>query len=80
MQSEADRIQRARNTTQQQPISRGPSAAEVREWHRREAEVQARIAELRRTPFYGVVAFDFLPTSCHRQPVLRVSRWHGKKQ
>ncbi|OAM43235.1 hypothetical protein A7Q02_00685 [Eikenella sp. NML97-A-109] len=59
MQSEADRIQRERNAVRQQPINRGPTAAEIRAWEQREAEVQAEIAELRRTPFYGVVAFDF---------------------
>ncbi|OAM35835.1 hypothetical protein A7P98_06440 [Eikenella sp. NML080894] len=44
---------------QQQPTYSGPTAAEIRAWEQREAEVQAEIAELRRTPFYGVVAFDF---------------------
>ncbi|OAM44948.1 hypothetical protein A7Q03_07010 [Eikenella sp. NML99-0057] len=43
----------------QQATPRGPTAAEIRAWEQREAEVQAEIAELRRTPFYGVVAFDF---------------------
>lgn len=59
MQSEADRIQRERNAVRQQPINRGPTAAEIRAWEQREAEVQAEIAQLRRTPYYGVVAFDF---------------------
>ncbi|WP_153712133.1 DUF4189 domain-containing protein [Eikenella corrodens] len=44
---------------QQQPINRGPSAAEVDAWNRRERQVQSEIAQLRRTPYYGVVAFDF---------------------
>ena len=43
----------------QQATPRGPTAAEIRAWEQREAEVQAEIAELRRTPFYGVVVFDF---------------------
>ncbi|OAM42051.1 hypothetical protein A7Q02_05035 [Eikenella sp. NML97-A-109] len=38
---------------------RGPTAAEIRAWEQREAEVQAEIAELRRTPFYMAVAYDF---------------------
>ncbi|WP_225748021.1 DUF4189 domain-containing protein [Eikenella sp. Marseille-P7795] len=37
----------------------GPSAAEVRAWERREAQVQAEIAQLRRTPFYMAIAYDF---------------------
>ncbi|VDH00779.1 Uncharacterised protein [Helicobacter pametensis] len=59
MQSEADRIQRERNAVRQQPINRGPTAAEIRAWEQREAKVQAEIAELRRTPFYMVIAYDF---------------------
>ena len=59
MQSEADRIQRERNASRQQPINRGPSAAEVNEWHRRERQVQSEIAELRRTPFWMAIAYDF---------------------
>ena len=43
----------------QQATPRGPTAAEIRAWEQREAEVQAEIAQLRRTPFYGVVVFDF---------------------
>lgn len=37
----------------------GPSAAERREWHRREARIQAEIAELRRTPFWMALAWNF---------------------
>ncbi|OAM33336.1 hypothetical protein A7Q01_00325 [Eikenella sp. NML96-A-049] len=59
MQSEADRIQRERNAVRQQPINRGPTAAEIRAWEQREAEVQAEIVELRRTPFYMAIANDF---------------------
>ncbi|VDH01586.1 Uncharacterised protein [Helicobacter pametensis] len=59
MQSEADRIQRERNAVRQQPINRGPTAAEIRAWEQREAKVQAEIAELRRTPFYMAIAYDF---------------------
>ena len=59
MQSEADRIQRERNASQQQPINRGPSAAEVDAWNRRERQVQSEIAQLRRTPFYMAIANDF---------------------
>lgn len=43
---------------QQQPINRGPTAAEVDAWNRRERQVQSRIAEYRRTPFYMAVAYD----------------------
>nr|WP_082888179.1 DUF4189 domain-containing protein [Eikenella sp. NML97-A-109] len=59
MQSEADRIQRERNAVRQQPTYSGPTAAEIRAWEQREAEVQAEIAELRRTPFYMAIAYDF---------------------
>jgi|GEM_PF-1828981 len=38
---------------------RGPSAAEVDAWHRRERQVQSEIAQLRRTPFYMALAYDF---------------------
>ncbi|OAM32881.1 hypothetical protein A7P96_01565 [Eikenella sp. NML03-A-027] len=44
---------------QQQPTYSGPTAAEIRAWEQREAEVQAEIAELRRTPFYMAIAYDF---------------------
>ena len=37
----------------------GPSAAEVRAWHERERKVQAEIAQLRRTPFYQAIGYDF---------------------
>ncbi|MFC0036216.1 DUF4189 domain-containing protein [Cardiobacterium valvarum] len=43
---------------QQQPTYSGPTAAEIRAWEQREAEVQAEIAELHRTPFYMAVAYD----------------------
>ena len=59
MQSEADRIQRERNAVRQQPINRGPTAAEIRAWEQREAKVQAEIAQLRRTPFYMAIINDF---------------------
>ena len=44
---------------QQQPTYHGPTAAEIRAWEQREAEVQAEIAELRRTPFYMAIINDF---------------------
>ncbi|WP_167508181.1 DUF4189 domain-containing protein [Eikenella exigua] len=44
---------------QQQPTYHGPTTAEIRAWEQREAEVQAEIAELRRTPFYMAIAYDF---------------------
>ncbi|WP_082880635.1 DUF4189 domain-containing protein [Eikenella sp. NML99-0057] len=59
MQSEADRIQRERNATRQQPINRGPTAAEIRAWQQREAKVQARIARFRATPYWMALAWDF---------------------
>ncbi|QED91326.1 DUF4189 domain-containing protein [Eikenella exigua] len=58
MQSEADRIQRERNAVRQQPINRGPTAAEIRAWEQREAEVQARIARFRATPFWMALAWN----------------------
>ena len=59
MQSEADRIQRERNATRQQPINHGPSAAEVDAWQRREAQVQSRIARFRATPYWMALAWNF---------------------
>ncbi|OAM34068.1 hypothetical protein A7Q01_04890 [Eikenella sp. NML96-A-049] len=44
---------------QQQPTYHGPTAAEIRAWEQREAEVQAEIAELRRTPFWMAIINDF---------------------
>ena len=38
---------------------RGPSDAEVDAWNRREQQVQSEIAQLRRTPFYMAIAYDF---------------------
>ncbi|OAM34753.1 hypothetical protein A7Q01_08885 [Eikenella sp. NML96-A-049] len=58
MQSEADRIQRERNAVRQQPINRGPTAAEIRAWEQREAEVQARIARFRATPYWMAIGWD----------------------
>nr|WP_082888169.1 DUF4189 domain-containing protein [Eikenella sp. NML97-A-109] len=58
MQSEADRIQRERNAVRQQPINRGPTAAEIRAWEQREAEVQARIARFRATPYWMAIAYE----------------------
>ena len=43
---------------QQQPTYHGPTAAEIRAWEQREAEVQAEIAELRRTPFWMALAWN----------------------
>lgn len=37
----------------------GPSAAEVDAWHRREAQVQARIARFRATPYWMALAWNF---------------------
>ncbi|OAM28928.1 DUF4189 domain-containing protein [Eikenella sp. NML01-A-086] len=48
---------------QQQPTYSGPTAAEIRAWEQREAKVQAEIAELRRTPFYGALALDLSSNS-----------------
>ena len=39
--------------------SRGPSAAEIRAWHEREAQIQAEIAQLRATPFWMAIVKDF---------------------
>ena len=39
--------------------SRGPSAAEIRAWHEREAQIQAEIAQERATPYWMAIAFDF---------------------
>ena len=47
-----EEVLRGNRGAQQQPYNRGPSAAEVRERHRREARIQSEIAELRRTPFW----------------------------
>ena len=44
---------------QQQPINRGPSAAEVDAWNRREAQVQSRIARFRATPYWMALAWNF---------------------
>ena len=44
---------------QQGGARKGPSAAEVRAWHERERKVQAEIAQLRRTPFYQAIGYDF---------------------
>lgn len=41
------------------PQNTGPSAAEVRAWERRERKVQTEIAQLRATPFYQAIAYDF---------------------
>ena len=54
-----EEVLRGNHGIQQQPTYSGPTAAEIRAWEQREAEVQAEIAELRRTPYYGVVVFDF---------------------
>ncbi|OAM42660.1 hypothetical protein A7Q02_02460 [Eikenella sp. NML97-A-109] len=43
----------------QQAAPRGPTAAEIRAWEQREAKVQAEIAELRRTPFWMALAWNF---------------------
>ena len=44
---------------QQQPTYSGPTAAEIRAWEQREAEVQARIARFRATPFWMALAWNF---------------------
>ncbi|QED91610.1 DUF4189 domain-containing protein [Eikenella exigua] len=59
MQSEADRIQRERNAVRQQPTYSGPTAAEIRAWEQREAEVQAEIARFRATPYWMVIGRDW---------------------
>lgn len=44
------------NSQGKQSASQGPSAAEIRAWEEREAEIQARIARHRATPWYmGIV-------------------------
>lgn len=53
-----EEVLRGNRGAQQQPINRGPTAAEVDAWNRRERQVQSRIAEYRRTPFYMAVAYD----------------------
>ena len=53
-----EEVLRGNRGAQQQPYNRGPSAAEVREWHRREAEVQARIARFRATPYWMAIAYE----------------------
>ena len=50
-------IQQNRNNAQ--GANRGPSAAEVRAWHERERKIQAEITELRATPFYMAIVFNF---------------------
>ncbi|VDG99590.1 Uncharacterised protein [Helicobacter pametensis] len=42
----------------QQAAQHGPTAAEIRAWEQREAEVQARIARFRATPYWMAVAYD----------------------
>ena len=54
-----EEVLRGNHGIQQQPTYHGPTAAEIRAWEQREAEVQAEIAELRRTPFYMAIAYDF---------------------
>ena len=54
-----EEVLRGNRGAQQQPINRGPSAAEVDAWNRRERQVQSEIAQLRRTPFYMAIANDF---------------------
>ena len=44
---------------QQQPVYGGPSAAEIRAWHEREAEIQARIARHRATPYWMAIGRDW---------------------
>ena len=39
--------------------SRGPSAAEIRAWHEREAQIQAEIAQERATPYWMAIVNDF---------------------
>ena len=54
-----EEVLRDNHGIQQQPTYSGPTAAEIHAWEQREAEVQAEIAELRRTPFYMAIAYDF---------------------
>jgi len=42
-----------------QSRNQGPSDAEIRAWHARERKIQAEIAQLRATPFYQAIAYDF---------------------
>lgn len=48
------RKQRARQQQQS-----GPTAAEIRAWEAREAEIQARIARHRATPYWMAIAWNF---------------------
>ena len=41
------------------PQNTGPSAAEVRAWHARERKIQAEIAQLRATPYWMALAWNF---------------------
>ena len=58
-----DKQVRDRRAAQQQNSggggSRGPSAAEIRAWHEREARIQAEIAQERATPYWMAIAYDF---------------------
>ena len=54
-----EEVLRGNRGAQQQPINRGPSAAEVDAWNRRERQVQSEIAQLRRTPYWMVIWRDW---------------------
>lgn len=54
-----EEVLRGNRGAQQQPINRGPSAAEVDAWNRRERQVQSEIAQLRRTPYWMVIGRDW---------------------
>ena len=54
-----EEVLRGNHGIQQQPTYHGPTAAEIRAWEQREAEVQARIAHFRATPYWMALAWNF---------------------
>ena len=54
-----EEVLRGNHGIQQHPTYHGPTAAEIRAWEQREAEVQARIAHFRATPYWMAIAYDF---------------------
>ena len=54
-----EEVLRGNHGIQQHPTYHGPTAAEIRAWEQREAEVQARIAHFRATPYWMALAWNF---------------------
>lgn len=50
-------IQENQSNTQSAP--QGPTAAEIRAWEQREAEIQARLARHKATPYWMAIAWNF---------------------